>query len=544
MERKASQFLSWILLGVIFLTCCTARLNSNPTQSTLSPTEILASTPIVTPIPIQVFVDPRLPVDFRDQLVSSSEIKFVETSPESQVQLTFSDASSKLNWVYVLVAPFPIVMDEVDLADLKKAWSGDFSANSITKPILMTDETRNIFSILWGEPAEQGVKILVIDNLQNQAWNDFPNWAIVPFEELNPKWKVLEVDGKSPLAKDFSILDYPLGVQMDFQGDENVIRQLDDLLESNPTLIKLSNRDASLLSVVMLTGTTALTRDIGKQMDAKGILYPASDIMEWFLQADIIHISNEVSFMDGCDLRDRIKFCAKPEFLGLLTGIGANVIELTGNHLLDYGEAPFLFSLDLYRQQQIPYYGGGANLEEARMPLLIEDHGNKIAFLGCNYGFPESAMATDTSPGVNPCNRDWMQSAIQDLKDEGYLVIFTFQNMESCTIEPLTSQRGDFFRAAEAGADIVSGSQSHCPQTMTFHQGAFVHFGLGNFFFDQMSPLEQREMIDLHYFNNGRYISTQFLTGILEDSSKPRPMTIAERENLLYQIFEYSVWEK
>jgi hypothetical protein len=51
-------------------------------------------------------------------------------------------------------------------------------------------------------------------------------------------------------------------------------------------------------------------------------------------------------------------------------------------------------------------------------------------------------------------------------------------------------------------------------------------------------------MVDLHYFYDGRYISTQFLTAILEDSAKPRPMTVTERENLLYSIFEASIWEK
>jgi poly-gamma-glutamate synthesis protein (capsule biosynthesis protein) len=509
--------------------------------ATIPKTEI---TPVVAPLNIHVYIDPLLPIDFRSQLKSSSEINFVETLSESNVQLIFSNIPSEINWVYALVVPFPTVMDGVTLIDLKRAWVGDFSGNAITNPIEMTQETRGIFSKLWGEPSVLGVEILAPDKILPEPFTDMPRWALIPFESVDPKWKVLEIDGKSLLSKDFSEPNYPLALNMKFTGDDRVISQLNSILESNPGLFQMTNRDSSLFSVVMLTGTTALTRDIGKQMDAKGVLYPASDIKDWFHQADIIHISNEVSFMNGCIVGDRGKFCSKPEYLDLLTSLGTNVIELTGNHLLDFGPDPFLFTIGLYDQNHIPYYGGGSNLNDARKPLLINDHGNKIAFLGCNYGNPPSNLATATSPGANPCDSDWMKSTIQGLKNQGYLVIFTYQDIEVCTLEPVDTQRGDFFRAAEAGADIVSGSQAHCPQAVTFHGSSFIHYGLGNLFFDQMDPLSQKEMVDLHYFYNGKYISTQFLTAMLEDSAKPKPMTTSERANLLYSIFAASVWDE
>jgi hypothetical protein len=543
-ESKFGKVIYWFLSGALVLAACVNSIQVSPTPVPITLTQTSESTTTVSPGTIKVYVDPQLPSAFRNQLKSSSEITFVETPAEPQVQLTFSGDTSRMNWEYVLVAPFPTVMDGVSLADLKRAWLGDFSGNAITKPIEMIAETRDIFSILWGEPSVLGVKVLTSDQLHPEPFNGMQRWALIPFESLDPKWKVLEIEGKSPLSKEFIEAEYPLAVNMKFTGDEKAISHINNLLELNPNLFNITNRDSSMLSVVMLTGTTALTRDIGKQMDAKGVMYPASDIMDWFHQADIIHISNEVSFMNGCIVGDRGKFCSKPEYLSLLTGIGTNVIELTGNHLLDFGPNPFLYTLSLYNQNHILYYGGGSNLEEARKPLLIEDHGNKIAFLGCNYGNPESNLATATTPGANPCNNEWMNSAIQGLKNQGYLIIFTFQDIEVCTPEPADTQRGDFFRAAEAGADIVSGSQAHCPQTVTFHQGAFIHYGLGNLFFDQMDPLSQREMVDLHYFYKGRYISTQFLTAILEDSSKPRSMTAAERKNLLYSIFEASVWDK
>ncbi len=43
----------------------------------------------------------------------------------------------------------------------------------------------------------------------------------------------------------------------------------------------------------------------------------------------------------------------------------------------------------------------------------------------------------------------------------------------------------DFRPLAEAGAVIVNGSQSHVAKAMEFYANGFIHYGLGNLFFDQ-----------------------------------------------------------
>jgi poly-gamma-glutamate capsule biosynthesis protein CapA/YwtB (metallophosphatase superfamily) len=90
---------------------------------------------------------------------------------------------------------------------------------------------------------------------------------------------------------------------------------------------------------------------------------------------------------------------------------------------------------------------------------------------------------------------------------------------------------------------VVSGSQSHFPQTMTFVEDSFIHYGLGNLFFDQMEPKTIRQaFLDRHYFYDGRYLGVELLTTMLEDHSRPRPMTTTEREKLLRTVFDFSDW--
>jgi len=57
-----------------------------------------------------------------------------------------------------------------------------------------------------------------------------------------------------------------------------------------------------------------------------------------------------------------------------------------------------------------------------------------------------------------------------------------------------------------------------------------------------MDGPSRREMLDRHVFYNGRYISTELVTAMLEDFARPRPMRADERKTFLEKMFEVSGW--
>ena len=133
---------------------------------------------------------------------------------------------------------------------------------------------------------------------------------------------------------------------------------------------------------------------------------------------------------------------------------------------------------------------------------------------------------------------------IADVRDQGYIPIVTFQHEEYYTYEANPFVIPDFEGTAAAGAAIVSGSQAHQPQALQFHEGALIHYGLGNLFFDQYDegiPTRQA-FIDRHIFYQGRHISTELLTIQFIDNARPRPMTPEERRGLLETVFKASGW--
>ena len=87
---------------------------------------------------------------------------------------------------------------------------------------------------------------------------------------------------------------------------------------------------------------------------------------------------------------------------------------------------------------------------------------------------------------------------------------------------------------------------------MAFTNGSFIDYGLGNLFFDQMGIIDDYgeqilqtrwEIIQRHTFYDGRHLSTELLTAMLEDYAQPRPMTDKERLVFLKELFSASGWE-
>jgi poly-gamma-glutamate synthesis protein (capsule biosynthesis protein) len=479
-----------------------------------------------------------LPQNRQKSLLVEAAVRAATSTPSLEGTAT----SEPVPWVYALVAQFPTLMDGVTSDELQLAWrQGTAPAPFNGRPLLIEDSTLRVFSEVWGEPAAGAVRVVPADQLLEIAWSEIPSWAIVPFEALEPKWKVLTVDGQSPIRKSFDPSVYPLTI---FFGSPIFNPESPD---------SSSNYDASKLTTVIMTGVTALVRATALTMEIKGTTYPGERIRDLMREADITHVSNEIPFFTGCTYpkadQAALVFCSDPKYMDLLTDIGADVIELTGNHFADRGSAGMRETIAIYKKFRLPYFGGGLDLPDSLEPALFEVNGNKVAFIGCNKPdvgrFP---TATDRQPGAAPCDFAYLTRKINQLKALGYVVISTFQWNESYDAQPSPQQMDDFRLMADSGASIVSGSQAHYAQMMEFYDEAFIHYGLGNLFFDQMGdqdwmpPGIRREFFDRYVIYDGKLISVELITAILEDYSRPRLMTAHERSGFLQEYFAHSGW--
>ncbi len=483
----------------------------------------------------------NLPAKLQEQISQANLPTGEGKANEIAFSFEFSSENPIGNWVYALVAPFPTITDEVSQSWLQDLWQGE--PKDQIQSLLISRESLPALTAFLGDPGEN-LQIIESNQLLETAWTNQNTWAIIPFEEIQPRWKVILIDGQSPLHKDFDKEQYPLNAKLSLTSEAEP--QLPESLEN----LHFSNLDSSKITTVMLTGVTALVRGTAVGMDQRGVLTPAEYLAPIMQEADILHISNEVPFARECPPHwngDYLYFCSDESYMELLTHIGTDVVELTGDHFQDYGEEAMLYTLDLYKQNNIPYYGGGKDIFDARKPVKLEVNGNKFAFIGCNAKDPSFAHASENSTGAYHCDMDYMAQTTRELVSEGYLVIATFQHEEVYTWAPVYAIERDFQIMADAGAIIASGSQSHVPHFAEFWKDSFFHYGLGNTFFDQFGIAENTDIgfLDRHVFYEGRYLGVELFPIKFLDKVQARLMNPEERAQTFQAMFDTSrMWWK
>jgi hypothetical protein len=497
-----------------------------------------------------VYMAPYIPEEIRQALALPAGYAFSSDRDSALLRLEVGDQNPLSRWVYALVAPFPTIPEGVSFSELRGVWQGAASETFPGEPLLMDTQTYASFEAAWGPSAVNVVEILPAGELVSYAWEHRPAWAIVPFETLEPRWKVLEVDGMSPIRKEFDADTYPLAVSLSINPVGEAGAALSAEILSLSSSFPPSNRDETKMTNLAMTGVTAMVRCTAHYMDQRGITYPGQDVRDLLRNADITHVSNEIPFVNACPspncFQEGLVFCSDPQYIELLIDIGTDIVELTGDHFADWGPEAMLYTLDLYKENGLPYYGGGINWEEGSQPVILEHNGNRLAFIGCNGKGGGYATAGVDNPGAVSCDFETMHAEISRLRAEGYLPIATFQHFEYYTYLPQPNLQADFRGMAEAGALIVSGSQAHQPHGMEIMGDSFLHYGLGNLFFDQFGYCPDLAcddaFIDRHVFYNGRYIATELIPIKFVDWARPRPMTPEEKEEFLQIIFSASGW--
>ena len=555
MTNKLTRFLIPIMAVLSIISACEPL--SQPPQSTPTSTEAnlatanseptsIPPTPTATEQPVRVWFDPAIPEELLQGELKGIVAQYGAEMDDSPMRLSFSPGDELSQWIFALVAPFSTVQDSIDAQEFLSFWQTGAS-DAATE--LVVDLT--VFSALssrFGMPAAN-VKMMAPTELLAYCQANHA-WAVIPFERISPPWKVIQIDGQSPLHKSFDQNTYPLRASISlstsdaFQVDPEIYASV---FAEFQNLLPSINRDSEKLTTVILTGVTALTRATAKEMEIYGVLSPAKSISDVMVEADIAHVSNEVPFATDCPEPQWVQevdlvFCSDDSYIDLLKEIGTDVVELTGDHFSDWGPEAMLHTLDVYDSEGWSYYGGGKDIEEARAALKMELNGNKIAFIGCNAKAPGYATASETNPGAYHCDMEYMVSTIKELRAEGYMVISTFQHDEIYLWQPEPNMVADFRQLAEAGATIVSGSQAHQPHIYEFWEDSFIHYGLGNLFFDQLGWYDDSDkaFIDRHVFYDGKYLGVELLTTQFFNWSTPTWMTPEARAELLTRLFQYS----
>jgi len=362
--------------------------------------------------------------------------------------------------------------------------------------------------------------------------------AIMPIIRLSKDVKLLTLEGTYYLD---NFASGAIFRQVTFAGDS--AQEFSDL-----KLNALPSKESTLK--INQTGVTALTRVMMKKLNTVGDpLYFSEKIGDFLADADITHVSNEVSFKEGCGFSNTL-FCSDPRFIETLKDSGVDLVEITGNHNNDVGSQFNTDTINQYRNLGWSVFGGGLNSEDARKFFVANQKESKVAILGYNY--PDSpnggAIARESSAGANSFDFEKIKVDIESAKQQASFVIVDIQYWECYSYpdgyvefpqcdKPIGEQEAVFKKLVDLGADMVVGSSAHQPQTYEIYNGKPIYYGLGNMYFDQTQwPGTERGIILSHYFVKGNLLQTKLSPTIYDDALQTELASDAQAEYLLNRL--------
>jgi poly-gamma-glutamate synthesis protein (capsule biosynthesis protein) len=177
-----------------------------------------------------------------------------------------------------------------------------------------------------------------------------------------------------------------------------------------------------------------------------------------------------------------------------LVDAGIDVVTLGNNHVLDYGYAGLLETLDSLAKAGVRSAGAGRNLAEARAPAVIEipSKGRVVVFsFGTeSSGIPPSWAATNQRPGVNLLEdlSDQTVARIGDslrmVKDARDVVVASIHWGANWGFSVPEEHVRFGHGLIEAGVDLIHGHSSHHVRPIEVFQGNLILHGCGDFLDD------------------------------------------------------------
>lgn len=228
---------------------------------------------------------------------------------------------------------------------------------------------------------------------------------------------------------------------------------------------------------------------IRPNIEKYGYDYFWKDVSEYF-KADDLTIGNletSITMKAGKWPNKQFNFRSDPANVWAMERAGIDVLSLANNHILDYGYAGLIDTMNLLDQSLVKYVGAGRNKSEAIKGEIIEKNGLKIGILSFSrvvpdvkwYGTNKRAGLVGAYDGHIP----EVERRIKEMKEETDLVVLSIHWGVERSQYPRGSEQKLARRLIDSGADIIMGHHPHVIQGIEVYKGKPIFYSLGNFVF-------------------------------------------------------------
>ncbi|HET9729112.1 MAG TPA: CapA family protein [Acidimicrobiia bacterium] len=181
--------------------------------------------------------------------------------------------------------------------------------------------------------------------------------------------------------------------------------------------------------------------------------------------------------------RKRYWYRALPSAIPALAAAGIRVVSLGNNHVLDFGSAGLLDTIEELDRAGIAHCGAGANRSAARKPAIVEINGLRLGFVSFMQRYDvylaERLYAGRDRPGPLLLKSDRMRRDIEKLRASvDWTVALVHWGRNYRKRNPRQRRLAREIRAA--GAGMIVGHHPHVPQRISVQSGVPVCYSLGN----------------------------------------------------------------
>jgi poly-gamma-glutamate capsule biosynthesis protein CapA/YwtB (metallophosphatase superfamily) len=190
-----------------------------------------------------------------------------------------------------------------------------------------------------------------------------------------------------------------------------------------------------------------------------------------------------------------INYRMHPQNIPILTRAAINFCSLANNHILDWGYAGLLETLQTLQRANIASSGAGRNLSEAAAPavMTLAGKGRVLVFsFGLeSSGIPSSWAAAADNPGVNllPDLSDntllHIAQKVRRIKQKGDIVVASIHWGGNWGYKIYGAQKAFAHRLIdEADVDVIHGHSSHHVKGIEVYKEKLILYGCGDFLND------------------------------------------------------------
>ncbi len=294
---------------------------------------------------------------------------------------------------------------------------------------------------------------------------------------------------------------------------------------------------------ISAVGDISLARQVVQRMETNGADYPYA-LVAPLVVGDIGFANLEGALTDrGEPWPKGYNFRTPPRFAAGLSRARFGVVTLGNNHTMDYGSVGLVDTIEALDAAGVRHAGAGVNTLAAHIPVVVEVHGLRVAFLGYAATPDEAAgfsirswAAGEAAPGVALGTPDGIAADVRAARQIADFVIVAVHAGSEYITTPNDTQQSLSRAALSAGADAYIGAHAHVVQPVELRGRQLVAWGLGNFIFDldnvDLANIPQPRVsliLDLT-LTKGAGVTSYRAIPVTQDAEedRPRPATDAE----------------